>query len=46
VTKEIPLGLIRPFPDNARKTFSRVPELAATIEGLGLLQNLVVVKLR
>lgn len=45
MTKEIPLGLIRPFPDNARKTFSRVPELAATIEGLGLLQNLVVVKL-
>jgi ParB-like chromosome segregation protein Spo0J len=41
---DVPLRLIDPNPDNARKTFTRLTDLAATIEGLGLLQNLVVVK--
>lgn len=41
---EVPLSLIDPNPDNARKSFPRIADLAATIEGLGLLQNLVVVK--
>jgi ParB family chromosome partitioning protein len=41
---EVPLRLIDPNPDNARKAFPRIVELAATIEGLGLLENLVVIK--
>jgi ParB/RepB/Spo0J family partition protein len=41
---EAPLNLIDPNPENARKTFPRIPDLAATIEGLGLLENLVVIK--
>lgn len=41
-TRDIPLGLIDPSRDNPRKTYPQIPELAATIEGLGLLQNLVV----
>jgi ParB family chromosome partitioning protein len=43
-TERIPLGLIDPNPQNPRKTFHRIQDLAATIEGLGLLQNLVVVR--
>lgn len=41
--QRIPLGLIDPNPDNPRKTFHRLADLAATIESLGLLQNLLVV---
>lgn len=42
--ERIELGLIDPNPENPRKTFQRIGDLAATIEGLGLLQNLVVVR--
>ena len=41
---DVPLRLIDPNPENARKSFVRIADLAATIDGLGLLQNLVVVK--
>jgi len=44
MTRDIALGLIDPNPDNPRKTYHRIQELAATIEGLGLLQNLVVIQ--
>ena len=42
--QEIPLGILDENPDNPRKTFHHIPELAATIEEMGLLQNLVVVR--
>lgn len=41
---EVPLSLIDPNPDNARKSFPRIADLAATIEGMGLLENFVVVQ--
>jgi len=44
MTRDVPLHLIDANPANHRKTFARIPELAATIEGLGLLQNLVVLQ--
>ena len=40
--EQIPLGLLDPSENNARKTYTLIEALAATILECGLLQNLVV----